>query len=374
MRVFHLSANVYQPLPAVHHTRRIWDELSRDCEQYHVIASAGRLAYSHTVEGNLHLHLLPSIGGRGWQFLLTSWLAILVAVIHRPDRVIAQCPVNGGLTAVFLGKLMRLPVLLEVHGSHYFRPDEARFRSRASHFFYRFLARLSFRLATRIRSLSSDMTAQLVATYGEGIRKKVVEIGNRVDLRVFSPSKQSYTLGSRATVVSVGSFTHRKGYLPLIEELLPRFPEVRLVLVGRGPLHDSYMERALSLGVADRLELKFARTHGEVASTLAASDLYAHSSLAEGVPRAILEAMAMGLPVVATEVGFLGGVVENELDVLLVPPDEPTKLADAIGRLLKSEPLRRRLGAAAAATIRDRFEWSMVFDRYRSLIASLRRA
>lgn len=372
MRIFHLSANVYQPLPAAHHTRRIWGELSKGSEQYHIIASSGRLGYSHTVEGNLHLHLLPSIGRRGWPFLLTSWLALILALVHRPDRIIAQCPVNGGFAAVFIGRLLRLPVLLEVHGSHYFRPDRAGPAGAAGHLFYRSIARLSLAFATRIRSLSGDMTEQLVSTFGAGLREKIVEIGNRVDLRVFSPSKTAYRLGGAVTIVSVGAFTRLKGHDALIEHLLSSFPESRLVLVGRGPLHDHYQRRATELGVADRLELRFAPTHEDVARILQGSDIYVHSSLAEGVPRAILEAMAMGLPVVATKVGFLGGVVEDGRDVLLVPPGDPRSLVEAVGALLASEPLRQRLGMAAAATIRERFEWNMVFDRYRALISALK--
>ncbi len=371
MRVFHLSANVYPTLPAAHHTRRIWGELSKGCEQYHVIASAGRLAYSHTVEGNLHLHLLPAIGRRGWQFFLTSWFAILLAFAHRPDRVIAQCPVNGGIAAVFLGKLMRLPVLVEVHGAHYFQSIGVGFRHRIGHAFYRLFSRISFRRATRVRSLSSDMSERLAATYGEHIRSKIVVVGNRVDLGVFSPVKRSYAVGDSINIVSVGAFSALKGHMLLIEHLLTRYTKVRLLLVGRGPLHASYLERAQSLGVSDRLELRFAGTHSEVADALAASDIYVHPSFTEGVPRAILEAMAMGLPVVATNVGFLGGVVENGHDILLVPVGEAGAFVDAVGRLIESESLRQRLGGAAAETIQSRCEWAEVFSRYRALIASL---
>lgn len=371
MRVFHLSPNVYDPLPASHHTKRIWNELARDCSEYHVIGSAGRPTYSHTVDGNIHLHLLPSFSQRGWPFFFTSWISLLLALLYRPDRVVAQCPVKGGLAAVALGRVFRAPVLIEVHGSHYFFPENSHAGGRLAHAIYRAITRLSFASAARIRSLSSDMTDSILRVFGSSMKSKVVEIGNRVDLGVFGKVRTSYTLNEEITVVSVGSYVERKGHLTLIRELLPRFSNVRLLLVGQGPLRDRYREVASEVGVLDRLQLCFASAHIDVAKLLGEADIYVHSSLAEGVPRAILEAMAVGLPVVATNVGFLGGVVGHERDILLVPPNDASAVLDEVGRLIESEALRSRIGTAAAKTIQDRFEWNSVFDRYRELIYTM---
>lgn len=373
MRVFHFSQNVYEALPAKHHTRRIWEELADGCEQYHVIASSGRLAYSHSIEGNLHLHLLPSIGKRGWSFFLTSWLGLILGLWYRPDRVVAQCPANGGIAASALGWLVQAPVLIEIHGAHYFAPFSGAWRHRLTSFLYRVLTRISFAGATRIRSLSSDMTANVSLVYGAEIAKKVVEVGNRVDLSVFGNCKKSYHIGDQVVLVSVGAFTENKGHLTLIEEVLPKYPEVILILVGRGKLTEAYWASASRLNVAARLRVVYARTHAEVADILASSDIYVHPSQSEGVPRAILEAMAVGLPVVATRVGFLGGVVDEDRNIMLVPPMNADLLGARIGQLIESEPLRRRLGTAAAETIRARFEWNRVFDQYRSLIRGMRR-
>jgi glycosyltransferase involved in cell wall biosynthesis len=218
------------------------------------------------------------------------------------------------------------------------------------------------------------MTRSILRTFGRKLEGKIVEIGNRVDLAVFKPLRDSYSFGSEITVISVGSYVHGKGCLSLISEILPRFPRMRLVLVGRGPLHDEYTRAATQLGVLDRLELVYAGTHEEVAGLLRRADIYVHPSRTEGVPRAVLEAMAMGLPVLATNVGFLGGVVEDGVDIVLMPPNDPLALLERVSMLIESEPLRRQIGLAAAETIRSRFEWNAVFDRYRELIKTLPQA
>jgi glycosyltransferase involved in cell wall biosynthesis len=374
MRVFHVSPNVYPPLPAGHHTLRIWKELARNAERYHVIASAGRLRYSHTVDGNLHLHLLPTFGTRGWHFFLASWMVLFLCLRHHPDRIIAQCPVNGGLVASVARLIFRVPVLAEVHGAHYFWPGGPGGVRRVTWMLLRLGTAFTFRVATRIRSLSRDMTEHLVRVYGESIQPKIFELGNRVDLELFSPVKTCYRMTAGPTLISVGAYTAGKNHLALVEGLLQRLPDARLTLVGRGPMERVYVERAQALGVQSRLKLVHAASHRDVASLLAESDIYIHPSLSEGVPRAILEAMAMGLPVVATKVGFLGGVVRDGVDVSLIPLGDLQALERAVDRLIDSEDLRREMGTAAAKQIRSRFEWNSTFDRYRGLIASLVRA
>lgn len=374
MRIFHISPNVYPPLPAGHHTMRIWKELARDAERYHVIASAGRLRYSHTVDGNLHLHLLPTFGTRGWHFFLVSWMVLFLCFRYHPDRIVAQCPVNGGLVASVARLIFRVPVLVEVHGAHYFAPSHPGALGRVAWTLLRLGAAFTFRMATRIRSLSRDMTDHLVRVYGELIQSKIFELGNRVDLDQFSPLKTCYRMRAAPALISVGAYTAGKNHLALVEGLLPRLPDACLTLVGRGPMGRVYIERAQALGVQSRLKLVYAASHREVASLLAESDIYIHPSLSEGVPRAILEAMAMGLPVVATKVGFLGGVVQDGVDVALIPPGDLQALERAVNKFIDSEDLRREMGTAAAKQVRSRFEWNSTFDRYRGLIASLVRA
>jgi len=369
-RIFHITANVYSPLPARHHSFRIWEELAKGAEEYHVVASAGKLRYSHSVAGNIHLHLLPTLSRRGLAYSLSSWLIVILGIRYRPNRVVTQCPVHGGLAAVVLCSLLRIPLFTEIHGSHYFFPVRPGLRGKVESLLYRTFSRPAFRRSARIRSLSPQMTNQLRQTYGAAIAAKAVEIPTRVDLRIFSPAKTNYDISDPLRVINVGSYLPIKAQAQLIVDLFEAYPHSRLTLVGSGPLAERYAALAEKLGITERVRLIHAQTHNDVATLLAESDVYVQYSRAEGVSRAVFEAMAMGLPVVTTPVGFVEGVLAHDRDVLVLGSAGSETLAAAISQLTGSEELRARLGRHARRRVEDEFEWNSVFSRYRQAIAT----
>jgi glycosyltransferase involved in cell wall biosynthesis len=152
-------------------------------------------------------------------------------------------------------------------------------------------------------------------------------------------------------VGSVGNFTSKKDYRTLLEataRAVWRHREVRLVLVGSGPLERSLIETAGSLGLADRAV--FTGSREDVAELYPAFDVFALSSRNEGLPISLLEAMAAGVPCVATSVGGVPEVIDNGNEGLLVPPGDADALADALSTLLRDPDLREAAGARAAGT------------------------
>ena len=111
--------------------------------------------------------------------------------------------------------------------------------------------------------------------------------------------------------------------------------------------------------------------HGAVASPQAAlsqSGLLVLPSLAEGFGLVLIEAMAAGVPVIATDVAGIRDVVRNGETGLLVPPSNASKLAAAIAEIAEHDQLRRRLINAALIDVQQRFIWDKVFDQYRHLL------
>lgn len=370
--LLHVSGNRYPPLPADHHTRRIWQELGKGFDEYHIVARGERLRFTYTVEGNLHLHLLPSFGRRMWVFFFLSWVLPYFVVRYRPTHLLAQCPVLGGLAAAACAKMFRLPLFVELHGAHYFGRERQGWAGVLEFYSYRCLSLFSFAAATRIRSLSEDMSDRFCAVYGEALRSKLCTIPTRVDLSVFNQVKADYTVGEVLRVISVGSFFSRKNHCNLIRDLHLTGIPFRLVLVGSGPLLSEYRRLSDDLGISENIEIAGKVGHDELKKLLAQSDVYVHYALSEGLPRAILEAMAAGLPVVATRVGFIGGVLQDGDNALVLDAPWAAQLAEAIKRICSSEARRRRLGENARQTIEERFESNMVFEQYRRAILSTR--
>jgi glycosyltransferase involved in cell wall biosynthesis len=139
----------------------------------------------------------------------------------------------------------------------------------------------------------------------------------------------------------------QKGHLYLLEampEVLKRFPSVQLLIVGNGPLEESLKTQARSLGISGNVFFQGEILVDEFPETLCFMDVFVYPSLYEGSPIAILEAMAMSLPVVASNNGGINeSVVDGETGIL-VPPKTPHALAEALIKLLANKPLARQMG------------------------------
>jgi glycosyltransferase involved in cell wall biosynthesis len=177
-------------------------------------------------------------------------------------------------------------------------------------------------------------------------------------------------------VLFLGQLERRKGVYELLEAfaaLLPAFPAARLVLGGQGEVAQ-LRRRAAELGIEGRVVLLGWIDGPEKQAELARAAVFCLPSHAEGLPMAMLEAMAAGKPVVVTPVGGILDAVQHGANGLLVAPGQVAQLAGALGRLLGDAGLRRRLGQAARATIAARFDAAVVSGRisdiYRELIAA----
>lgn len=154
--------------------------------------------------------------------------------------------------------------------------------------------------------------------------------------------------GDALVVGTVGNFTAKKDQATLLRAVaaLPEGGrEVVLVLVGLGPLEDELRALAVELGIAGRV--LFPGSRDDVFALLPAFDAFVLSSRFEGLPIALLEAMATGVAPVATRVGGIPEVITDGVDGLLVGPGEPYALAGALDRLLGDDALRGRLGESA---------------------------
>jgi len=155
-----------------------------------------------------------------------------------------------------------------------------------------------------------------------------------------------------ATFVFVGRLTEQKA-LPVALHALARVPEARLVLVGDGPERSGLERRAAELGVTDRVEFRGSLARDEALRVLAGSRAALLTSAWENLPHAAVEALSVGVPVVATAVGGVPEVVRDQENGLLVPPNDADALAAAMRRILDETELRDWLAAAAKPSVAE---------------------
>jgi glycosyltransferase involved in cell wall biosynthesis len=174
-------------------------------------------------------------------------------------------------------------------------------------------------------------------------------------------------------VVFLGQLVERKGIHVLIESMARLRGEAELLLVGGDWRSSGYAADVLAL--ARRLGvdewITFEDHRGDVGAILSTADVLVLPSFSEARPRTIIEAMMLGIPVVATSVGGVPSLVDDGRTGLLVPAGDAAALADALGRLVRSPELRERLGDAAARHAASEFSAVRTAQRYLRLYRSL---
>jgi glycosyltransferase involved in cell wall biosynthesis len=202
---------------------------------------------------------------------------------------------------------------------------------------------------------------------------RIVTISNGVDLDHFDvwPSDLK-TDPATYHIGTVGSLTGPKGYQYLVDTvrlLAERDIPVKLTFVGDGPLREDLEKQARRAGIGDRVV--FAGKTDDVMAFLPAFDVVAGSSIREGLPLAILEAMAASRPVVTTDVGGNREAVINGVTGLLVPPGDPYALADALETLWRDKGKLASMGKEGRMRVEEHFSARTMVSKTEKLYQSI---
>lgn len=174
----------------------------------------------------------------------------------------------------------------------------------------------------------------------------------------------------RPLVMAVGQFVERKGcwiVLEALRKLRDAGEELQFVWLGTSRPADDVIERIESYGLADAFRLmdgdEIGPTRHDLLSLLSAADIFVLASLMEGLPIALTEAMALGLPCIATNVGAIPEAIDHEATGVLIPPGDAPGLADAIVGLLHDREQRSRVSQAAKAVAFEKFNQKITAER-----------
>jgi glycosyltransferase involved in cell wall biosynthesis len=237
-------------------------------------------------------------------------------------------------------------------------------------------ARSKYGLLDRIMAMAVNRWSKLVVMVSEAQRQNYIRSGaiepgklrtvhNGIDLQRFMRDAEDARfrlereLGIPALspiVITVSVLREVKGIDILLEAarlVAERVPSVRFVIVGDGPKGNDWKQLAENLRVSDRVHWLGHRD--DVDAMLAGCDVFVLPSRADALPTVLMEAMAAGLPVVATDVGGVSEIVEAEKTGRLVPAADPAQLATAIADLLRDRATLERMSAAAPASVAHRF-------------------
>jgi glycosyltransferase involved in cell wall biosynthesis len=214
-----------------------------------------------------------------------------------------------------------------------------------------------------------------------GLEDRLICVYPPVAMEEFAPdaerrrrARERLEAGSSTVIGAVAVLTPQKGHEYLVRaaaRVFARRPDARFRILGTpSPAHPEYVSsvrrEATELGLSEGGRLTFADPGADVPLLLQGIDILAMSSVrnSEGMPTAVLEAMACGKPVVATDVGAVSELIEDGVTGLLVEPEDERALAAALERLLRNEGERRAMGEAGRRRALERFDLGSLAERH----------
>ena len=266
----------------------------------------------------------------------------------------------ANLLAAAVGRALGVPRVLVSQRSSYDSTLPARWRR---------IARLGHRLAHRVVVNSQAAMDEEIAA---GCPPRIlVHVPNAAPAPTDAPLPTAADLPKGAFVLSLGQLHPHKGHRVLIAawpEVARARPEARLLMIGDGPCRGDLEAQARALGI-DR-SVTLAGFRSPVGAFVASCQVLVQPSITEGMPNAVLEAMAAGRPVVAARVGGLPELVAHGETGLLVTPGDPGELARALIAILEDPARAAGMGAAGAIRARTRFSLDTVRRAFEDLYAA----
>lgn len=309
-------------------------------------------------------------------FLLAEFLSALRIARRQHAQVIhAHWVLPNGLVGAWLCKLLGIPLAISLHGSDIF---VAR-RNRA----FGAVAGWVLRRAAVVTACSEDLRQAAIKLGAAPERVHLIAWG--ADPERFSPAVQPLDrshigLTEESTVLTcLGRIVHKKGFdvlLRALPPLLDSYPELKLVIGGDGAQREQLADLATELGISERIHFPGRISWEDVPAFLAMGDLFVLPSVqdaagnVDGLPTVLLEAMALGKPIVATQIGGVPLVIEHGENGILCPPGNTHALEQAIAMLLENPSLQHKISRAARTSVEERFNWLEVAKQFDELFTS----
>ncbi len=338
--------------------------LSGDDQHHTVIALTEATEFADRLRGGITVHSLGKKPGKD--------LAVYVRLFKllrklKPDIVHTRN--MGTMDCAFVAFLARVPI--RIHGEHgwdVFDPDGTNRK-------YRWMRRILHRFVHRIVTVSDDLLRWLVDVVGIP-EAKIEHICNGVDTERFKPRESDGAKDAAVVVGSVTRFSAIKDPLNLVEAFvsvqanagLSDVPS-RLLMIGGGELHENAVASLRDAGLLHVSSLPGSRD--DIPQQLRSMDIFVLGSLREGISNTVLEAMASGLPVIASDTGGNPELIEDEVNGVLVPPGDRAALAAAVTQYIRDPDRRARHGSASRDRVVSLFSIATMVDRYRQLYQGL---
>jgi glycosyltransferase involved in cell wall biosynthesis len=334
------------------------------------------LGHARSLSGDVSLkwHAYPLVALFSFFATLGLWREVKR---QESDIIYAQWLIPGGFIGAVVSRLTGVPLVVSVHGSDVFVAERHKVTQPA--------VRLALRSSCHLIACSGDLARRVLKLGMPSDRVSVVPYG--VDVERYKPDQGStqtlrtalHIPDGQHVIMAMGRLVYKKGFSYLIEAMpgiLARCPESVLLVAGQGDLDADLEQLAESLGIGKQVIFAGHVAWDQTPAYLALADLFVLPSILDqagnidGLPNVLLEAMASGCAIIASNVAGVPDVLTDGQNGLLVPEKDVDALTEAISKLLDDPLLRQRLGDAARATTQDHLSWTHIAQRVTGVLNS----
>lgn len=313
---------------------------------------------------NIAVYRVTWVRGFYFRNISFNFFSFFKALTLKFDVILAQGVVST-FFGIFISKIKKKPIISRPAGVAYLQPQYNRFIKNA----LLFLEKKAYSNCDFIVFLSDSEKEQFEKKFGF-LPKKSAVIATGIDAKKFEnldrrKLRAGLELGDKTAITFVGRLIEVKGVEYLIEACAELKEDFYLLIVGDGLLREKLAKMAECLGK----KAVFLGWRRDVPEILAASDIFVLPSVSEGLPVALLEAMAGGKACIVSDIGL---PIENEETGLIVSPKDSHALAVAIDRLINDRGLRERLGKNAREVVKKDYSWEKAVEKYIEIFNSLR--
>lgn len=324
------------------------EHLAQRGHEVHVITSLDEGLPEESYEKGFYIHRLPKIKIR-FVGAFTFW-ADIVRTIRKvsPDIVHAQS-LGTGVPALLSKKILKIPYTVWGQGSDVYLPE----------WFTKLTSKSIIKNSDSAIALTENMKRAMQAIYDHDI----AIVPNGIDLKEYTSELPVQNVeGSRKRILFVGRLHPVKGahyLLGAMSTVHRELPEAKLVLVGDGEEREHLETLTDNLGIRECVEFAGRVPHERVQDYMNQAEVFVISSLSEGFPVTILEAMACGLPVVATRVGGVPDIIEDGANGCLIDTKDQEQIAEAVLKLLQDEQLWKEMSDNNRKEV-EKYRWNTV--------------
>lgn len=324
--------------------------------EIHVLTSKDEGLLAESVEQNIHVHRIRRSNVPPLGVISFWWQMFRILRRINPDIVHSQ-DISMGIPGFISKEILKIPFVVCGQGGDVYQPG----------LFTKLLSKLVLGNADAAIALTKDMkkNMQRICNRTINVIPNGIDLERFVDLQRNEVRDKLQIKPEEKLLIFVGGFRPVKGIRYLItalKMLQQQGQPVKLVLVGRGRGEKDLRRYVQQLDLVNSVIFTGQIPNENIPQFMAAADVFVLPSLSEGLPNVVLEAMASGLPIIATKVGGLPEIIEEGRNGFLVEPKNPKQIVEKILSIFGNDELRNSISANNREKIKE-YSWDSVVDR-----------